>query len=223
MVEMVGNSKQDKELKDLRIHYSKGHLLEDEASPNPFLLFGEWFDAAQNCGIREPNAMVLSTIDHNRPKARVVLLKDFDENGFVFFTNYASQKGREIDQTPFASLTFFWDLLERQVRIEGKVAKISEEESTAYFHSRPRGSQIGAWASHQSEVISSREVIENRQETLSQAYGEDKVIPKPDFWGGYRVVPDCIEFWQGRASRLHDRLRYTLDAQSHWDRERLSP
>ena len=215
---MVGK---ENALSELRVHYTKGELLEAEISSNPFELFHNWMLDAREAGILEPNAMVLSTIKDQKPSARVVLLKSADEAGFVFYTNYLSHKAEEMYHNPHASLTFFWDKTERQVRIEGKVSKVSEEESTAYFQSRPRMSQVGAWVSNQSSVIADRSVLDEKLEMLLEKFGDGE-IPKPPYWGGYLLVPDSIEFWQGRSSRLHDRILYSKSENS-WSFCRLSP
>jgi pyridoxamine 5'-phosphate oxidase len=167
--------------------------------------------------------MTLATAAHDgKPSARMVLLKGFDQNGFVFYTNYESRKGHELDENPRAALVFYWPELERQIRIEGRVEKLAQDESDAYFASRPLGSRLGAWASRQSEVISGRQVIESRLQELETEY-KDRAIPRPPHWGGYRVRPEAIEFWQGRPSRLHDRLRYRKLEDGRWVIERLSP
>lgn len=195
---------------------------EPKGNEDPFELFGDWFKQAEKSGIVLPESMTISSVGPDgRPSARVVLLKDFDQQGFVFYTNYGSRKGQELEAHPLACLTFHWNILQRQVRIEGRVERVSKEESKAYFHSRGRGSQIGAWASHQSQVISNREVLEQQVEHYKQKF-PNKTIPLPEFWGGYRVIPDTIEFWQGKADRLHDRFRYTSDAKG-WKIDRLSP
>jgi pyridoxamine 5'-phosphate oxidase len=208
---------------DLRQNYTRAGLTEAEAATDPIQQFRTWFQQTLEAQLLEPNAMTLATTTADgKPTARMVLLKDFDARGFVFYTNYESLKGQQLNENPFAALVFWWAELERQIRIEGRVEKISNQESDAYFHSRPIGSQLGAWVSHQSQVIDSREVLETRQLDLEQQY-QDRKIPRPIHWGGFRVVPSVIEFWQGRPSRLHDRLRYTRQANGSWLRERLSP
>ncbi|RFU46414.1 pyridoxamine 5'-phosphate oxidase [Paraburkholderia sp. DHOC27] len=210
-------------LADLRKNYSLGSLDATDVDRNPFRQFDAWFAQAVEAQLPEPNTMTLATVDsRGRPSARIVLIKGVDERGFMFFTNYESRKGRELAENPFASLLFYWIELERQVRIEGTVVKASAEESDRYFHSRPLGSRIGAWASEQSQVIESRAVLEAREQQISAQYGEHP--PRPPHWGGYRLIPDAIEFWQGRPSRLHDRLLYTRSADSSdWQIARLSP
>ncbi len=206
----------------LRQSYTRNELLEENVLENPIKQFGKWFSEALNAQILEPNAMTLSTVSGGKPHGRVVLLKGFDENGFSFYTNYRSNKGNDVAETPFASLTFFWGELERQVRIEGSIEKVSEIESEEYFHSRPRGSQIGAWVSNQSLVIAGRDVIEQRLTELENEFKDLDVIPRPAHWGGYCVNPERIEFWQGRPNRLHDRILFTKVG-DNWKIERLSP
>jgi pyridoxamine 5'-phosphate oxidase len=207
---------------DLRKNYTQAGLLESDIVANPFEQFKLWFDQAVAADILEPNAMTVATVtDEGKPSARIVLLKDFDERGFVFYTNYNSQKGVELQNFPYAALVFLWGDLERQVRIEGKVEFVSESEATGYFHSRPASSQLGAWASEQSTVIGDRSILEQKLQQLEAEY-QDRQIPKPPHWGGVRVVPQEIEFWQGRPSRLHDRLRYQL-VDGKWQVDRLAP
>lgn len=207
---------------NLRNNYTLNELSENNVSSNPFIQFSEWFKDAVDAKLLEVNAMVLSTIKNGKPSARVVLLKGFDENGFVFFTNYNSHKGQELAGNNASCLTFFWDQLERQIRIEGFMEKVSEEDSNEYFWSRPRQSQIGAWVSSQSEVISGREVLNEKLSFYEQKFENQEVIPRPSHWGGYVLKPESIEFWQGRANRLHDRLLYTHENES-WKIDRLSP
>jgi pyridoxamine 5'-phosphate oxidase len=197
-------------------------LVEGSIDPDPFRQFAIWFKQAEEVVKRLPNAMALATATKaGQPSVRMVLLKGFDHEGFVFYTNYDSQKAEELADNPQASLLFYWSEPGRQVRITGRVAKVSQGESEAYFSTRPLDSQLGAWASRQSEVIPNREVLESRVRDLARKY-EGRPVPTPPFWGGYRLVPDSIEFWQERAGRLHDRLRYRLDG-SNWVLERLSP
>lgn len=213
----------DKTIADLRQDYTLQGLSETDVNSNAFVQFKEWFDQALNAEILEPNAMMVATTTaEGKPSARMVLLKDFDERGFVFYTNYNSQKAQELAENPQAALVFWWAELQRQVRICGWVEKISDEESDKYFYSRPFSSRLGAWASNQSEVIENREVLERQLEELQQQY-YNKDVPRPPHWGGIRVIPSEIEFWQGRSSRLHDRLVYRKVEDGGWKIERLSP
>lgn len=206
---------------DLRQSYEKGVLVEGQAAASPFQQFARWFDEAVAAGVPEPNAMTLATVNaEGQPSARIVLIKGYDDTGFVFFTNYESRKGLDLEANPRASLLFFWQPLERQVRIEGVIEKVSAAESDEYFHSRPLGSRLGAWASRQSQPIT-RDELEAREREFRDRYGEHP--PRPPHWGGYRLKPNSFEFWQGRPSRLHDRLRYEPDGKQGWTIDRLSP
>jgi pyridoxamine 5'-phosphate oxidase len=210
-------------LSDLRRDYTLAGLTEADLDPDPIAQFRAWFDEAQVARGAEPNAMSVATVDvEGRPSVRTVLLKGLDERGFVFFTNYGSAKGRALTENPRAELLFYWAELERQVRIAGRVEQTSRAETEAYFRSRPIGNQIGALVSPQSEVIPNRDVLEQRYIELERQY-ESGDVPLPDHWGGYRVVPETIEFWQGRKSRLHDRLRYRREGSDAWLVERLAP
>ena len=207
---------------DIRKDYKLASFDETDAAANPINQFTNWWNDATKSNIDEVNAMTLATVTpKNTPSARIVLLKGYDEKGFVFFSNYLSDKGKELSNNPTAALVFFWKELERQVRIEGVVEKVSEQESDEYFNSRSASSRIGAWASHQSAIIEYRQVIEQNVEKYTEAFGGDN-IPRPDHWGGYRVMPTLIEFWQGRSSRLHDRIQYRKVEQA-WIKERLAP
>lgn len=207
---------------DLRKEYTRGGLVEAAAGDDPIAFFREWFDQALTAQVPEPNAMTLCTCSADgRPSARIVLLKEVGASGFTYFTNYASRKGQEVGVNPLVALVFHWVELERQVRVEGAASVVPEEVSDAYFASRPRGSQLGAWASEQSTVIESRAALESRLLEVRNRFG-DGPIPRPPYWGGYAVLPRAIEFWQGRPSRLHDRIRFRA-VESKWVRERLSP
>lgn len=210
------------DIASIRKEYTKDALNEDSVSSDPFAQFEKWFNDAIESNILEPNAMTLATVSmEGQPFQRTVLLKTFNTDGFVFYTNYTSRKAKQIENNPNVSLLFPWYSLERQVMITGKVSKVSTKESLNYFLSRPRGSQLGAWVSNQSEVISSRNLLEMKLEEMKRKFKEGK-IPLPDHWGGYRVVPSSIEFWQGRSSRLHDRIMYERDDNS-WKISRLAP
>ena len=208
-------------LDELRKEYTRETLDEGDVASDPFAQFGKWMDEAISAKALEPTAMTLSTVDaRGRPSGRIVLLKGADARGFVFFTNYESRKGQDLAAHPVAALTFLWKELERQLRIEGRVEKVSEAESDAYYASRPLGSRVGAWASPQSQAIHDRRWLEKRWEELGRQYGANP--PRPPHWGGYRVLPDHFEFWQGRASRLHDRITYDR-AGDQWTISRLAP
>jgi pyridoxamine 5'-phosphate oxidase len=206
----------------LRREYARARLDEASVSPDPLVEFARWFDEAVKAEVMEPNAMTLATVsEKGSPSARVVLLKGFDERGFVFFTDYRSQKGIELGANPQAALVFYWPELERQVRITGRASPISREESEAYFLTRPRLSRISAWVSHQSQVIESRKALDDLVPGLESRF-RGKEVALPPYWGGFRVAPETLEFWQGRESRLHDRLRFVLNG-DRWRVERLSP
>lgn len=212
----------DATIANLRREYAKQALDEQSVAAEPLVQFRIWFDAALASGIVEPNAMLLSTADADgRPSARVVLLKDIDDRGLSFYTNYNSRKADDIAANPRVSLTFWWQELERQVRVEGRAEQLAESESDLYFASRPRGSRLGAWASPQSAVVASREELEHALEEVETRFGDGDVA-RPPHWGGYRVVPDVVEFWQGRPARLHDRIRYRRSSDK-WLIERLAP
>jgi pyridoxamine 5'-phosphate oxidase len=205
-----------------RVDYTRLKLLEEEAGADPMKLFGDWLHTAEEDQVQEPHAMVLSTVGSLTLSSRVVLLRSFDARGFVFYTNYNSRKSLDMERDPRAALCFFWAPHERQVRVEGRVERISAEDSDAYFNSRPRESRIGAWASDQSRSVESREVMEERYHRWVQRFGDGEV-PRPLHWGGYRVVPVRMEFWQGRASRMHDRLAYERMNDGGWEQMRLQP
>ncbi|WP_447553043.1 pyridoxamine 5'-phosphate oxidase [Vreelandella sp. EE22] len=213
----------NRNIADVRRDYEGGHLEEASMPDNPFELFTQWLDTALESEGQDGNAMTLATVDsQGRPHARVVLLKGTDEKGLVFYTNYHSHKGSELSNVPFAAATFWWPGLSRQVRVEGPVEQVAPEESDAYFHSRPRGSQLGAWIATQSVVIPDRNWIEERQVRFEHAY-DGQAIPRPVHWGGYRIKPEMIEFWQGQPSRLHDRIRFERRDEDTWSRFRLAP
>jgi pyridoxamine 5'-phosphate oxidase len=204
-----------------RKDYTARILMESDMATDPLVTFATWLTEAL-AQLEEANAMTLATASaEGRPSARIVLLKDYDQRGFVFYTHYESRKGRELAENPYAALTFFWQPLERQIRIEGRVEQVSRSESDTYYHSRPPGSRLGAWASAQSQEIQGREVLEQRLHDLQHQY-PDSAPERPPFWGGYRVIPEVIEFWQGRPSRLHDRLVYVRSGEV-WTLKRLSP
>jgi len=211
------------DLASLRRNYARQSLSESDVLHDPIAQFAVWFEEALSSQLTEPNAMTLATANlSGRPSARTVLLKSFDKQGFVFYTNYESHKGQDLAENPQAALLFTWLDLERQIRIEGSVKKVTREESLAYFQSRPKGSQIGAWTSPQSRVIEGREVLEKRAAELKAQYDHVETLPLPPQWGGYRLIPDRIEFWQGRESRLHDRICYSKTDDA-WKIERLAP
>jgi pyridoxamine 5'-phosphate oxidase len=206
----------------LRQDYTRAGLDRADVDPNPIVQFHEWFENAVEADLHEPNAMILATATTDgKPSARTVLLKGYDERGFVFYTNYEGRKAKEIEVNPTCALLFYWGELERQIRIEGRASRLSSKESDAYFAGRPRESRLGAWASEQSRPVEDRNILEERVRALEAEY-EGREIPRPPFWGGYRVEPDTIEFWQGRESRLHDRLVY-LRNEGGWKIVRLQP
>lgn len=219
---MSDHSGPDIDVAELRNEYAREELLEEHVEKDPVNQFAIWFEQALHSRVTEPNAMSLATAtDDAKPSVRIVLLKGFDREGFRFFTNYNSRKARELDTNPNAALCFFWPELERQVRIEGTVSKISQKESEEYFNTRPRLSQLGAWASEQSKEILSRKELEEKFKNLQKKYS-DQPVPAPEFWGGFCLKPEAVEFWQGREGRLHDRLLYKRTS-AGWDLKRLSP
>ena len=210
-------------LEDLREEYKRGALDEVNCDPNPIEQFRQWMEEAQAAELKEPNAMTLATATPDgRPSGRIVLLKELLGEGFIFYTNYTSRKGHEIEANPQVALTFYWAELERQVRVEGRITKVPREKSEAYFRGRPKGSRLGALASHQSEILPSRKPLEAKLEELQLLYADREDVPMPDWWGGYCVRPEMMEFWQGRENRLHDRLLYRR-TNDNWAIERLSP
>lgn len=211
------------EIDGFRRGYEGAELDATDLDPDPVKQFGSWFGEAIEANLVEPNAMTLATADADgRVSARIVLLKGYSVDGFVFYTNYTGRKARDLAQNPRAALVFYWDRLERQVRVEGSVEKVDRAASETYFRSRPRGSQLSAWASPQSEVVASRQELLERARTAAERF-EGREVPLPDHWGGYRLVPDAFELWQGRADRLHDRFRYSLRDSGGWRLERLAP
>jgi pyridoxamine 5'-phosphate oxidase len=221
----ITTSNTNTDLGNLRLDYAQASLNEAEVSTDPFEQFSRWFEQAQKAQVPEPNAMTLATVYNDKPSARIVLLKGIDK-GFCFYSNFESRKGQEMAANPHAALVFLWHSLERQIRIEGMVEKVEEAIADAYYASRPISSQLGAWVSPQSRVIGSREVLEERENELSKQFAGTP-LKRPPHWGGYRIVPEMLEFWQGRTSRLHDRLRYTKTTKttsaSGWKIERLAP
>lgn len=216
-------TKPDAHIADIRADYTKDSLSETEVGSDPVAFFRKWFAEAETAGISEVNAMTLATVNAaGMPAARIVLLKGLEEDSFVFYTNYDSHKGAQMAAQPHAALLFFWKELERQVRVEGRVEKVPAADSEAYFHSRPKGSQISAAASPQSQVIDNREQLEAKVKSLEEQYASSEV-PRPEHWGGYRVIPTKVEFWQGRHNRLHDRIVFTADATGGWTKHRLAP
>ncbi len=212
------------DLAGLRREYETQGLRRADLHHDPIEQFGTWFSTALNSDLPDANAISLATATPDgKPSTRVVLLKGFDQGGFVFFTNYESDKGRELEANPQAAFVIYWVQLERQVRVTGRVEKTSRAESQAYFHDRPRGSQLGAWVSHQSEVIDARRILDARLAEMTERFAGQEEIELPPHWGGYRIVPATIEFWQGRANRLHDRFRYTRQRDDTWTLERLAP
>lgn len=221
---MGDNTHGDSGLAGLRQEYAAGGLSEADLAPDPIAMFGRWFDDALAANLHEPNAMDLSTVGPDgRPSSRMVLLKGYADDGFRFFTNTASRKGRDLAGNPHCALAFPWHLLERQVRVEGVAEPLPRAEVAAYFATRPRGSQVGAWASHQSEPVPDRAALDAAYDEAERRFAGDAPVPVPDEWGGYLVRPVVVEFWQGRRGRLHDRLAYRLDDAGGWVTERLAP
>jgi pyridoxamine 5'-phosphate oxidase len=213
-----------KHVPSMRIPYELNQLGDRDVDDDPIRQFQAWFDEVCETSVAEANAMVISTVDdHCRPSARTILMKGFDERGIVFFTNYDSQKGRDIAANPYVSALFYWPTLQRQVRWTGKATKIPADESDAYFHERPRGHQVGSAASPQSAPIPNQRWLAERFAELEAGYGDTLKIPRPEHWGGYRIEPETIEFWQGRENRLHDRIRYTRVDHGSWTQQRLAP
>ncbi len=208
-------------LSELRTSYTRAVLEETGMEKDPIQQLHQWLEEAVTAGVRDPNAMTLATVSNNRPSARIVLLKGMDERGLTFFTDYGSRKAHDLEQHPFASMVFYWANMERQVRVEGAITKTDEEESDAYFYSRPLNSRIGAWVSRQSTVLDSRSVLDTREVECIAQFGTTPT--RPPYWGGYRLCPDTFEFWQGRPSRLHDRFQYTRQDGMEWKIARLSP
>ena len=216
-------SKDTLQLADIRRDYMRAELDEDSVGDDPILFFHKWFTDAEKSGIGDVNAMTLATVDSRfQPHARIVLLKGLDEGGFIFFTNYESDKGRQLEVHPHAALLFYWHDLERQIRIEGGIEKVSESASDEYFHSRPEGSRLGAWASPQSRPVSHRNELDLNFKKYAAEFSKIH-IPRPPHWGGYKVIPHRIEFWQGRPSRMHDRIMFEKDKNSSWLKSRLAP
>lgn len=207
-----------------RNEYGKSSLNESDLPSHPVELFEKWLMEAFEADLPEPTAMTLATANaEGRITSRIVLLKGFDAGGFQFYTNYKSRKGRDMDENPYAAISFFWPELERQIRIQGKVEKIPPRDSDLYHSARPRNNQLGAWASEQSAPVSDRKTLEDQYDAVKKAYKDHEVIPRPPNWGGYRLIPDNIEFWQGRENRLHDRLEYQHDSSGRWCKQRLNP
>ncbi len=212
------------EIADLRRDYNNNTLQIEEVEALPIPQFSKWFDDAMKGGVLEPNAMILSTVnEQGRPSSRVVLLKGVDEKGFIFYTNYQSRKAQELAGNPMASLLFNWMQQERQIRIEGKVELLEENLSNSYYNKRPLGSRIGAWSSPQSRYIPNRKILEENVKSIEHLFEGNEEISRPPFWGGFRLVPDKMEFWQGRSNRLHDRLMYSLESDGSWRIERIAP